>query len=276
MKKLSKLFACIGLALCLTFGLTACTPGEVEENTRTAVETTTSIIPVEYTKETAEGVLNNALYNLFSAEKVDVSLKQIEMDGVRYSEGVMNQKVLIKNGKRYIAFDTSDYYTNASWGGLVVGIYGADNKKFIVDVDSKRYAEIPNLEEGEEPENPEEETVVELGAMLANMIESLDIISHIAVLSEYVVSGRYFDGATYINIKYTEATVCSNLEIKIVDGKIVSISAFVTEDYEVVSWGTYSFAYGKSVDTSMIPTTLYGYTESTLGTILQTTPVTPA
>ena len=273
MKKLSKIFLCIALVFCTTFGLTACSVGEVEENTRKAVETTTSIIPVEYTKETAEGIFNNALYNLFKADKVGVEYTLELMHGVRYEKGTMTQKVLIQDGKRYIAFEAENYTIgNESFDSMVIGMYSEDNTKMIIDLESKKYIEVANDVVGEEDDEPGTAPIVSLDRVFADALERLDIISAMGVLSENVVSGRYFDSATYINMKADDGSDISNVEVKIVDGKIVSISAFVTDDYVVSGWATYTFTYGDEVDVSTIPTTLEGLTKTTPGDLFGLNP----
>lgn len=269
MKKLSKIFLCIALVFCTTFGLTACSVGEVEENTRKAVETTTSIIPVEYSKETAEGVFNAALYKMYATEKVDVKLNTIEMDGVNYIEEVMNQRFLIKDGKRYICYLAEDY-SNASFATLVIGLYGEDNKKYFIDGETKKYAEVPVFNGDEDPLDPDVIIAKDAAEDLAEMLEALDVVSSLSILSDYIVSGRYFDGATYINV---DDGMGNKIEIKIVNGEFVSMNQIVYEDYILTA--TYTFTYGDDVDVSMIPTTLDGLTETTLGLMLGTTPVTP-
>ena len=56
MKKLSKILACIALIFGMAFSVTACSIGEVTGNTKTAIDAATSVIPVEYSQETAEGI----------------------------------------------------------------------------------------------------------------------------------------------------------------------------------------------------------------------------
>ena len=66
--------------------------------------------------------------------------------------------------------------------------------------------------------------------------------------------------ATYITIKYASAGDVSNIEAKIVDGRMVSLGVFYSESGEIAGWGTYTFKYGDEVDVSEIPTSLEGYT----------------
>ena len=60
--------------------LTACSQGEVTETTETIIDTTTSIIPVEYSKELAQGILSSAVAN---------SLKETNVKST-YNEDVYN------------------------------------------------------------------------------------------------------------------------------------------------------------------------------------------
>lgn len=243
MKKLSKVFVCIALALGLTFGLTACSVGEVEENTKTAVETTTSIIPVEYTQATAEGIFHNALYEVLSSDKVELNVEFEEIEGAAsYNKIGFHQKVMIKDGKRYVLLTD---VLGASTTEYVVGTYG--NRQYLLNLDTKKYTDITPTQS-----EPGLETVVPPIIARLDMLTSL-----VKELSDKVVSGRYFDGATYINLKSEEGLFA---EAKIVNGKIVTIETFAVDSGAVGGWGVYSFSYGNDVDVSMIPSNISGFT----------------
>ena len=237
MKKLSKIFVCIALALGLTFGLTACSVGEVEENTKTAVETTTSIVPVEFSQATAEGIFHNALYEVLSSERAELKVNFSSTEGAAsYSETSFHQKVMIKNGKRYVLLTDVLGNTKTEY---VIGTYG--DRQLLLNLSTKKYTDITPTPGGEG-----------LESVVTPLIARLDMLTGLVkTLSDKVVSGRYFDGATYINLKGEEGLYG---EAKIVDGRIVSIETFMIDSGEASGWGVYSFTYGSDVNVSMIPT----------------------
>ena len=248
MKKLAKLLSCLVLSIMVPFCLVGCDAGDVEEGTKTAIETTTSIIPVEFTKGTAEGIFNNALYALLSSEKVQVKVKTSTTEDGVYSEISHQQKVLIQNGKRYV-------YLGSVYGSLperyVLGTY--NDKQMLINLDTKKYKDVTVSDDpGSDPGG-------QVATVLTQIIAQMDIISTIPMFANFVVSGRYFNGVTYITIKYESSGDISNIEAEIIDGKIVSMEAFYSENAGIAGWGTYTFTYGDEVDVSEIPMSLDGY-----------------
>ena len=250
MKKILKVLLCFVVAFGATFGLVACDKDEIKENveigTEAAIEKSASIIPVEYNKDTAEGIFKNSLQNLLSSNKVEISGKESYLEDGMYIEKKHVQKTMIKDGKRYL------YYDIAGLGKSVLGTY--DEKLVVINLANKTYIDAtpvsdPNLEPGTE-------TVVNAAVQV---LMNIDLIESLVRLSDNVVSGRYFDGVTYINVKVEETDYVSNVEIKIVNEKIIGFET-ITIDEEGTGWSDVSINYGEAVDVSVIPTTLDGYT----------------
>ena len=78
--KLIKGSLALAISLSSVGALTGCTQGEVTETTETIIDTTTSIIPVEYSRELAQGILSSAVAN---------SLKETNVKST-YNEDVYN------------------------------------------------------------------------------------------------------------------------------------------------------------------------------------------
>ena len=245
MKKLTKIIACIALALIVPFGLVGCDKEQIEENTKTAIEAGATIVPVEYKQETAEGIFKNALQKLLSSDKSQIVGRQASVEDGVYLESTNEQRVMIKDGKRYTFFNF-DGFNNS-----VLGVY--DDKLMLVDLKSKTYKDLTPVTPDPD-EDPDGQVAIVTPALV-----KLDLITALVKLSESVVSGRYFDGATYINIKMEEADYVSNVEVKIVDGVIVGFETMLI-DGDVTGWASAIVTYGETVDTSVIPTTLEGYT----------------
>lgn len=235
MKKFFKTCLCFVIIACATLTFAGCSTKEVEENTKTAIEATTSIIPVEYSKETAQGILMAAYQKLLSAEKVNMKgvIKGIE-NGV-YSEYKQDETVVYKNNSRYFYVDAGDD------DKFVVGKY--KDKDYCLDVKNKKA----------------EWYVASSSTDIPSGV-NYDVISSFVTVFGEVVSGRYFNGVTYINLEFADpsmAWVSGYAEIKIVDGNIVEMSTTDTENGEVdIRYGSYTFTYGDSVDVSVIPDTI--------------------
>ena len=115
------------------------------------------------------------------------------------------------------------------------------DRQLLLNLNTKKYTDITPTPGGEG-----------LESVVTPLIARLDMLtSLVKTLSDKVVSGRYFDGATYINLKGEDGLYG---EAKIVDGRIVSIETFMIDSGEASGWGVYSFTYGSDVNVSMIPT----------------------
>ena len=240
-----KIFACVAMALIVPFSFVGCDKEQVEENTKTVIETGASIIPVEYKQETAEGILKNALQNLLSSSKVKISGKECYLENGIYSETASEQKTMIKDGKRYTYFNFSGFEKT------VLGMY--DNKLMVLDLENKTYTDITPVEP--DPNGDPDEEV----AVITPLVAKLDLITSLVNLSDNVVSGRYFDGVTYINIKVVDADYVSNIEVKIINGNITGFETMIV-DGDATGWAEVAVTYNEAVDVSVIPTTLDGFT----------------
>lgn len=251
MKKILKLCLCFVFAFGATFGLVACDKDEVKENveigTEATIETATSIIPVEYNKDTAEGIMKNSLQNLLSSNKVEISSKESYLEDGIYSEATYEQKTMIKDGKRYTYFNFSGY------DKAVLGMY--DDKLIALDLQNKTYKDVTPVEPDPNPSGDPESEI----AVVTPLVAKLDLITSLVKLSDNVVSGRYFDGTTYINIKVVETDCVTNVEVKIVDGNIIGFETIIV-DKEGTGWSDVVVKCGETVDVSVIPTTLDGFT----------------
>lgn len=250
MKKILKVLLCFVVAFGATFGLVACDKEEIKENveigTEAAIEKSASIIPVEYRKETAEGIYKNALQKLLSSNKVQIKGTDYYLENGMYIEKESEQTTMIKDGKRYL------YYDIAGLDKSVLGTYG--EKLVVIDLADKTYIDATPVSDPD----PEPGTATIVNAAVQALMK-LDLIESMVRLSDHVVSGRYFDGATYINVKFEDTDSVSNVEIKIVDGKIVGFESLIAHT-DGTGWANVAITYGDAVDVSMIPTTLDGYT----------------
>ena len=101
MKKILKVLLCFVVAFGATFGLVACDKEEIKENveigTEAAIEKSASIIPVEYRKETAEGIYKNALQKLLSSNKVQIKGTDYYLENGMYIEKESEQTSVENN-----------------------------------------------------------------------------------------------------------------------------------------------------------------------------------
>lgn len=237
MKKFLKACLCFVLVTCAALTFVGCSKKDVEEGTEAAIETATSIIPVEYTKETAQGILMSAYQKLMSTEKVNMKGTMRDIEKGAYSEYKQEETVVYKNNSRYVyAVDGSDKF--------VIGKY--EDKNYCLNVTNKTAQSY------------------DVSGNAVPVGVNYDIFANFSQVFSSVVSGRYYDGVTYINLVMSEGSDNTYIEVKIVDGNIVEINSASTG-----SFTAYTFIYGDAVDVSVIPDTLDGYTKS------EYTPVTP-
>ncbi len=255
MKKFMKIFACVAMALIVPFGLVGCDKEQLEENTKTVIESGATIIPVEYKQETAEAILKSAIQKLLSSNQSQIIGRQYVIDEGLYEETISEQRVLIQNGKRYLYFDLEFEGSKKA----VIGEY--DGKRMFVNLEEKTFFDISPKDPSPEPD-PNEETATAVNALVSIMTK-LDLVTSMVTLSENVVAGRYFDGATYINVKVEDSNVKNSVEFKIVDGLIISVETIMQDiSGNATGWAISTVNYGATVDTSVIPTSLIGYTNA--------------
>lgn len=188
--------------LCVTcgFGLTACSVGEVKENTSAVIETSTGIIPVEYSQGVATNLLQVALTNLNSISYsyttetrnlIGGAFQDVEKPGAYGTYTFIND---FGKNEMYADFD--------GFGKSVMKVLkNADNqaKYYNIDIDTKKYWEMSG----------------EIGN------------STFSALLNYVTDGMCYNGISYINccLDYNnngnEQKVYAQFQIK--DGLIKSI-----------------------------------------------------
>lgn len=240
MKKFLKACLCFVLVTCAALTFVGCSKKDVEEGTEAAIETATSIIPVEYTKETAQGILMTAYQKLMSTEKVNMKGMCKTIHNGIYTETKQEETVVYKNNSRYFYVDGGGNYK------YIVGKY--EDKNYCLNVTNKTaqsYAETV----GDDIEGA-------VGAVPAGV--KADVMASFSKIFSDVVSGRYYDGVTYINIVSTEEETITYYEVKIVDGNIVEMTSASNDSV----FNAFTFTYGDAVDASVIPDTLDGYTKS--------------
>ena len=242
MKKLKKiliLMACAVMVMISCVSLTACSKEQVAENTETVIETGATIIPVELSKETAQGLYTSALQNWLVTDAYEIIFT-----GQQGSNGNMKTVEIGKTdnkGRRfiYIAYDDE--------AGHIIGYY--NDKSCTLNLEDKTYVE-GTSSSGE----------VLIGAMGDTF----------GRLYNHITSGRYYNGYYYIAAEQTrtytpvggsEVTEIDTIEIMIKDGKFVKGNFATYKNEAVIQFGAYEFKY-TNVDTSKIVTSLDGFTKA--------------
>ena len=135
LKKILSMMACCAMVAVSSFTLTGCSEEEIKKNTETITETTietsSSIIPVELSKETAQGLYAIAIENLMTSQVYEISFsgEQGEAGMSTSTEvGVLNSK-----GQRFV-YIKSEFAGN----GVQEQCIGYYNEKYcVLDVASK-------------------------------------------------------------------------------------------------------------------------------------------
>lgn len=236
MKKISKilsLFMCFAVVICLSFGLVGCDKEELKENaetvTETTIETATSIIPVEFTKETAKGIYTTALQNFLASKTYKIDYVGEERNG-EILEG--EEICLMKDDVGRFVYESQNETTS--------GYY--DNKYCVLDMDAKTYTEESNSN-------------IVCGNFGYNILIGIN----------YVVSGRYYDGYNFVNVEIANENTTHSFEFKIKDDKFVEVNLVLfqkTESAGVVQTAKMTISYD-DIDTSNVITSLDGYTKVT-------------
>lgn len=217
-------FIMIGCALLTCVGCSS----EEEENAEPSVqvEETEVSAPVEYGKDTAQGILTTAYQKLLTSDKVSMTRSGHSFEDGEYVFNVEEETIVCKNGNRYA-------YGRVGERKSVVGKYGDD--WYELDVNAKT----------------------------ATIYDREGYCDGFTIMAEFltdVKSGVCIDGIMYIHIALGNETRQSYCEVKIVDGYIMEGNVlYVSDDCAVYSY-TYTFTYGSLVDDSVIPKNLDGYT----------------
>lgn len=234
MKKLKKILSVVACFLMIGFSmisLTGCSQEEIKENTETTIKASSTIIPVELSKETAQGMYTTAFENLSNSQAYEINMKTIQ--GTK-TINIREVGMLNSQGHRYV------YNNFVSLSQEMV--YGYYNDKFYnVDVKTKTYSE----------------------ANYSGLVfgQASNVFSSIF---NSIVSGRYFNGYYYITSISPDDEYSNFVEVLIKDDFIVEAHLITTENNTngIGQTVKYLFNY-ENVDTSVVVTSLNGYTEVT-------------
>ena len=262
-KKILSVLACCVMIMVSCFSLTACSEEEIKEKTENATETTietaTSIIPVEFGRETAMGMLTAAYRNFIAAESYELTGESYTSYGnAKFTEiGLLNSK-----SDRFIYEALTGAEAGDSTEETIKGKYqiSEGNAKLLkLNLKNKKYTEISNGYFGNKSPS---------GILTDAFIDSL----------EFVTSARYYQGQYYVTaVKETEHKEPGggeSLQLKtiyvyeyviednmIVGGSITKLKESSSNSEELDFDESMSFeVFYSNVDTSMIVTTLDGFT----------------
>lgn len=249
MKKLKNVLKgclCLVLAGVATIGFVACDAKETAETTETIIQTSTSIIPVEYSKETAMGIVFSAYQKLILSEKSSVEYEEYTLDDNQFAQGM--------SGKQTTLFKGKDRYTYIATEGMDTFAYGKyDDKNYLLNITKNTKKELTATATTGTESGPE------VGAVPAG--STIDLYDIVYQVLSFVTAGRYYDGVTYVNGYYDDGEGnITNIEVRIVDDLIADIRAVSHSDTDGMTITYISFAYGDSVDVSMIPSSVEGFT----------------
>lgn len=234
MKKFA-LTACV-FVLCLAcgFGLSACSIGEVKENTSAVIETSTGIIPVEYSKGLATNLLQAALTNLNSISYsytietrnlIGGAFQDVENPGANGTYTFIND---FGNNEMYADF--------SNFGKSVMKVLkNADNqaKYYDINIDTKKYRVMSG----------------EIGN------------STFSGLLNCVTDGMCYNGISYINCCQDNGSEQKDYyQVQIKDGLIQSIM-YTDRDADsmrITSQSTCNFSYENIERPMYLPDTVEG------------------
>ena len=242
MKKFKKIFsaiACCALILVSSVALTGCSEEEIKKNTETITETTietsSSIIPVELSKETAQGIYAVAIENLITSQTYEIQFSGEQGEnGVSTSTeiGVLNSK-----GQRFI-------YIHSAFAGVdadeqCLGYY--DEKYCMLDLETKKYYEEASQQ----------------GVIFGSQITD----NLFGYMFDNIVGGRYYNGYYYVSAQIKDSTKVDFVEVLIKDNKIVKAHFVSSENNKIMQYAQYDFYYD-NIDTSKVVMSLDGYTKA--------------
>lgn len=246
MKKLKNVLKgclCLVLAGVATIGFVACDAKETAETTETIIQTSTSIIPVEYSSETAKGIAFSAYQKLILSQKSSIEYEEYALDNNQFAQGM--------SGKQTTLFKDKDRYTYIAAEGEDTYAFGKyDDKHYILNITKNTKKA---LETTSTPEPGTSSAVV--------AVSTFDLYEIVYQVLSSVTAGRYYDGVTYVNGSYNDGEGnITNIEVRIVDDLIADIRGITQNATEGMTITYISFAYGDSVDVSMIPSSVEGFT----------------
>ena len=242
MKKFKKVL--LGLCCCLMlvascFCLTAC---DVKENTTTAVNSATDLLPYEYSKAAATNILTSAYANSLKQD----FYKSVHQ-GKSFVNGIEQQGAPVyelysftKNGKKALAYCEITNNTN----GNVHFITKIEDTTYDLDITAKTYSTNIN------------------NCLTYSLVAQKSAIAN-------VISGKYYKGADHIYGVLEGAAGITYYEWVIKDGLIVEINQFVSAASGEFNYGymNQTFEYVSSEgftesDFPEIPASLDGFEQS--------------
>ena len=233
-KKLITILSCFAMILVSSVAFTGCDIGEIKENTKvsteTAIETSSSIIPVELSKATAQSIFTGAIENMIITEKFGYSgfMKN-------YGESISNVNavgVLDENGLRYV-YAHGDDESNARAFGYYDGNYCTLNIK------QKTYRTGIN------------EQFLIIGANLDQVV---------GLMVPNITAGRYYDGHFYISAQIQDNDETIFIEALVKDDKFIKLHYLVNCNDKNIQSMQLNFTY-ENIDTSKVVMSLDGYTK---------------
>ena len=268
LKKILSMMACCAMVAVSSFTLTGCSEEEIKKNTETITETTietsSSIIPVELSKDVAMSMLSTAYRNFYTSKsyKLTSSTYSPEYGTSTHTEiGLLHE-----NSNRFIYTLASESEPGSSPEAYVQGIYqiSAGNSKLLeLNLQDKTYFE---LSYGKYAEST-------LADIFLNVFEN-------------VSSARYYQGCYYVTSiistdhKEPEVEPGGDQQLQPIQSKSLKVYEFIIKDNQLVG-GTFTELKEESlsqthdltfsgftefkieytnVDTSMIVTSLDGFT----------------
>ena len=234
MKKIM-LTACV-FVLCVAcgLGLTACSVGEVKENTSAVIETSTGIIPVEYSQGLATNLLQAALTNLNSISySYTIEGRNIFLGAFQDVEnpGYRNKITFIND------YGNTSVYLESNSGQRVVlkVLKNASNQSqyYQIDTDKLKYYELSGSE------------------------GNITMTSYL----KKVTDGMCYNGISYINgCRDMSDTVKEYFQFQIKDGLIRSclVTCWNVDTMKIISQQTLNFSYENIEKPVYLPDTVAG------------------
>lgn len=216
MKKIILTACAFVLCVACGFGLTACSTEEVKENTSAVIETSTGMIPVEYSQGLATNLLQAALTNLnsysyrFTVETRNIMggvLQDVENPGAHGAATYIN------------AYDNNEVYMDSDQLIVMKVLKNAENqsKYYRINTTTKKYTEMS-------------------GDVGNGSFSSLLTI---------VTDGMCYNGISYINGRMDFNLQKEYTQVQIKDGLIKSIMLTYrdSDNMRITSQTIYNFSY---------------------------------
>ena len=285
--KLIKGSLALAIAVSSVGVLTACTKDEVTDTTETIIDTTTSIIPVEYSRELAQGILSSSVANSLKETNVKSTYNEdvYNFAGIDVDMNLVATTIYVQQGDKITeTFTLGDASNPNMMKGYTISIPETNTHKYYSLLeDAKIYDEVES--------NKYYAVGYDSNSSYASIYGRLYLSGAVVVgqddgayatksLLNNVIGGRYFNGNTYISSRLEYDLVWSSeitqyrtvtAEYIIKDEKISSVrilnnlKAVNTDDGTLISEynaiTTIVYTYGGQTITDA-PTSLNGYTQN--------------